>query len=106
MKRIFFLSAMTLLGLVILAGGGAAYYFLGLQDRGMTRDGHMAPPASVRNAPEAPRFEASKVAAPAKPAEQPPEMQLPTEFKLPTDVNIEMPNPPEGSGNAADGAKT
>jgi len=104
MKRVLFLSAMTLLGIFFLLGG-AAYYYFGRQDRGMTRDGRMAPPASVRNAAEAPKFDASKVAAAVKPAEQPPEMQLPTDFKLPTDMNIETPNSSDAVGNPADGAK-
>ena len=35
MKRVIFISAMTLLALVVLGGLGAAYLFLGPQERGM-----------------------------------------------------------------------
>ena len=95
MKKVIFISATTLLVLVVLGGLGAAYFILGSQDRGMTADGRMAPPASVRNAPEAPKFDAAKSKPPAT-AEKPPEYQLPTEFKLPTEMDIATPQVPEG----------
>ena len=62
----------------------------------MTADGRMAPPASVRTAPEAPKFDASKSKPSANTAEKLPEYQLPTEFKLPTEVDIATPQVPEG----------
>jgi hypothetical protein len=61
----------------------------------MTTDGRMAPPASVRDAPEAPKFDAAKTSAPTM-AEKPAEYQLPTEFKLPTEMDIATPKVPEG----------
>ncbi len=101
MKKVIIISATTLLVLVVL-GGLAAYLILGCQDRGMSADGRMAPPASVRNAPEAPKFEAAKGTPPAT-AEKPPEYQLPTEFKLPTEMDIATPQVPEGVSAPASG---
>jgi hypothetical protein len=95
-----------MLALVIVVGGSAAYYLISTQDRGMTRDGKMAPPASVRNAPEAPKYDSSKQNTPTKTAESPEVQQLPTEFKLPTDLDIQTPKVPEGLGQPADGTKT
>ena len=105
MKKVIFISATTLLVLVVLGGLGAAYIILGSQDRGMTADGRMAPPASVRNAPEAPKFDASKSKPPAT-AEKPPEYQLPTEFKLPTELDIATPAGAGGHKRSASGQKT
>jgi len=95
MKRVLFISAATLLGLILLIGGGAAYFLMGSSDRGMLRNGRLAPPASVRNALEAPKFDSAKPVAPAKTADQSPEMQLPTEFKLPTELDISAPKVPD-----------
>ncbi len=106
MKKVLFLSACTLLAIVVVGGGAAAYIIMGSQDRGMTRDGRIAPPASVRNAPEAPKFDAAKKDLPAKTAEHAPEYQLPTDFKLPTDVDISAPRVPDGLAVPADRAKT
>ena len=103
MRRVIIVSALTLLALVIVVGGGA-YYKLAMQERGMTRDGRMAPPASVRNAPEAPKFDATKPSQPTKTAESPDMQQLPTEFKMPTDLDIQTPKVPAGLGQPADGA--
>ena len=89
MKKVIVVSATMLLVVVVLGGLGAAYVLLGSQDRGMTADGRMAPPASVRNAPEAPKFDASKSRPP--PRQQAAEYQLPTEFKLPTEMDIATP---------------
>lgn len=105
MKKVIFVSATTLLALVVLGGLGAAYVILGSQDRGMSADGRMAPPASVRNAPEAPKFDASKSTAPAT-AEKQPECQLPTEFKLPTELDIATPKVPDGISAPANGQKS
>ena len=105
MKKVIIVSATTLLVVVVLGGLGAAYVILGLQDRGMRADGRMAPPASVRNAPEAPKFDAAKGTPPSK-GEKPPEMLLPTEFKLPTELDIATPQVPEGLGEPASGKKT
>ncbi len=105
MKRVLFLTAAIVTALVVV-GGGFVYHFFSMQDRGMTRDGHLAPPASVRNAPERPKFDAAKKDMPAKTADQPPEYQLPTEFKLPTDLDISAPKVPEGIAVPADVAKT
>jgi len=99
MKKVIFISATTLVVLVVLGGLGAAYVLLGSQDRGTTADGRMAPPASVRNAPEAPKFDSSKSTPPAT-AEKPPEYQLPTE------LDIATPQVPEGLSAAASGQKT
>jgi hypothetical protein len=90
----------------VVAGGVAAYVILGSQDRGMTKDGHMVPPASARNAAEAPKFDASKPPSAAKTSDQPPECQLPTDIKLPTEIDISVPSVPEGIAVPADGAKT
>jgi hypothetical protein len=107
MRRFIIVSALTLLALVIVVGGGATYYIMALQDRGLTRDGRMAPPASVRNAPEAPKFDSATPNMPANTAEQSPGMpQLPTEFKLPTDLDIQSPKVPDGLAEPADRAKT
>ena len=105
MKKVIIVSATTLLVVVVLGGLGAAYVILGLQDRGMSADGRMAPPASVRNAAEAPKFDAAKSTPPAT-TEKPPEIQLPTEFKLPTELDISTPQVPEGLSNPASGEKT
>ena len=61
----------------------------------MTSDGRMAPPASVRNAPEAPKYDPSKATAPAT-AGKTPDVQLPTEFNLPTELDIATPQVPAG----------
>ena len=105
MKKVILISATTLLVLVVLGGLGAAYIILNSQDRGMTADGRMAPPASVRNAPEAPKFDAVEEHSPAATAEKPPEYQLPTEFKLPTELDIATPQVPEGLSAPASGQK-
>ena len=65
----------------------------------------MAPPASVRNAAEAPKFDATKGNTPTT-AEKPPEYQLPTEFKLPTELDISAPPVPDGLSEPASGQKT
>ena len=107
MRRVITVSALTLLALVVVVGGGAAYFLMARQDRGLTRDGRMAPPASVRNAPEAPKYDASKQNSAANTAEQSPGVQpLPTEFKIPTDLDIQSPKVPEGLGQPADAVKT
>lgn len=97
MKKAIFVSATVLLVLVVLGGLGVAYKF-----RPHDRGG--APPASVRNAPEAPKFDALKN-KPATTAEKPPEYQLPTEFKLPTELDIGTPQVPEGLSTPANGPK-
>jgi hypothetical protein len=102
MKKVIFLSATTLL---VLGGIAAAFILLSSQDRGMTADGRMAPPASVRNAPEAPKFDGSK-GNPSASAQKPAEYQLPTEFKLPTELDIGTPQVPEGVRAPASGRKT
>ena len=71
----------------------------------MAADGRMAPPASVRNAPEAPKFDGSKATPPVT-AEKPPEVQLPTEFKLPTELDIATPQVPDGISAPASGQKS
>lgn len=106
MRRILFLSAASVLALVIVAGGIAAYFVLGSQDRGMGRDGRLAPPASVRNAPEAPKFDSVKKEPPAKTAAQAPEYQLPTDLKLPTELDIAAPKVPDDLAAPADKAKS
>ena len=106
MRRILFLSAVSFLALVIVAGGAAAYFILGSQDRGMSRDGRLAPPASVRNAPEAPKFDSAKKDATAKTAAQAPEYQLPTDLKLPTDLDLAAPKVPDDLARPADATKT
>jgi hypothetical protein len=105
MKKVIFISAMSLLAVVVFGGLGAAYILLSGQDRGTTADGRMAPPASVRNAAEAPKYDPSKRTAPAT-AEKPPEVQLPSEFKLPTELDIATPQIPEGVSAPADGKKS
>jgi hypothetical protein len=105
MKRVVFLT-MAVVAVLVVVGGGLAYRFFSMQDRGMTRDGRMAPPASVRNAPEAPKFDAAKKDMPVKTADQPLEYQLPTEFKLPTDLDISAPKVPDGIVAPSDGEKT
>ena len=60
MKKVIFISAIVLLMLV----GLAVYKIRSSQDRGISADGRMLPPASARNAPEAPKFEASKTLPP------------------------------------------
>jgi hypothetical protein len=106
MKRVILISATTLLVLVVLGGLAAAYFVLGFQDRGMNAEGRMAPPASVRNAPEAPKYDASKATVAPAATEKPPEYQLPTEFKLPTEMDIVTPKVPEGISAPASGQKT
>ena len=105
MRKVIFVSVIALLVVVVLGGLGAAYVLLAGQDRGMTADGRMAPPASVRNAPEAPKFDTSK-SAPSATTEKPPEYQLPTEFKLPTEMDIATPKVPEGIAAPASGQKS
>jgi hypothetical protein len=105
MKRVLFISAMVFLGLVLLIGGGAAYFMMATGDRGMTRDGRMAPPASVRNAAEAPKYDSSKPSVSARTASESPDVQLPTEFKLPTELDIPAPKIPDDLARPADGVK-
>jgi hypothetical protein len=105
MKKVLLTSAVTLLAVVVLGGLGAVYFILSSQDRGTSADGRMAPPASVRNAPEAPKYDATK-AAPAAAVEKPPEYQLPTNFKLPTEMDITTPPVPEGLSAPAGGQKS
>jgi len=105
MKRVLFFSTMTVLAVVAVGGIIGAYIILGAQDRGTTADGRLAPPASVRNAPEAPKFEASK-GTNSNTAEKPAEVQLPTEFKLPTELDIATPQIPEGISAPASGQKS
>jgi hypothetical protein len=105
MKRILFISAACFFGLVLLIGGGAAYFFMGSNDRGMLRNGRMAPPASVRNAQEAPKFDSAKPTAPVKTADHSPEVQLPTEFRLPTELDIPTPKVPDDLARPASEAK-
>jgi hypothetical protein len=104
MKKVLFIATGMFLVLVVFGGLGA-YIYLGSQERGVTADGRMAPPASVRNAAEAPKFDGSKGAAPIA-AEKPAEVQLPTEFKLPTELDISTPQVPEGLGAPASGQKS
>jgi hypothetical protein len=104
MKKLILRTFVALLALVVLGGLGAAYLIFGNQDRGTTADGRLAPPASVRNAPEAPKYDPANSAAPAKTGK--PEYQLPTEFKLPTDIDIATPPVPEGLSAPADGQKS
>ena len=104
MKKVIFISLATVVVLTVL-GLGAIHIFWGSQERGMTADGRMAPPASVRNAAEAPKFDPSKSAAPAGTAKAP-ECQLPTEFKLPTELDIATPQVPEGLAAPASNQKT
>jgi hypothetical protein len=103
MKKLILGTVTALFALAVLGGLGAAYLILGNQDRGTTADGRLAPPASVRNAPEAPKYDASK-ATPAS-SGNPAEYQLPTEFKLPTDIDIATPPVPEGLSAPASGQK-
>jgi hypothetical protein len=96
---------MTLLGLAVLGGLVAGYFIFSSQDHGMTADGRMAPPVSVRNAPEAPKFGAAKT-APTAAAEKPAEYQLPTEFKLPTELDVAAPKVPDDLSTPASGQKS
>ncbi len=105
MKKTIFTSVIALVVLVVLGGLAAVYWIMSNQDRGMTADGRMAPPASVRNAPEAPKYDPSK-AAPTATAGKLPEMPLPTEFKLPTEMDIATPQVPEGISAPAAGQKS
>jgi hypothetical protein len=105
MKKVIVISAMTLLSLAVLGGLGGVYVVLSSQDRGMTADGRMAPPASVRNAAEAPKFNILESTPPSTTAQKPPETRLPTEFKLPTDLDIATPQIPEGLSDTASGQK-
>jgi hypothetical protein len=105
MKRVILISTTTLLVLVVLGGLGVAYFIFANQDRGISADGRMVPPASARNADEAPKFGDSKTSA-AVTAEKTPEYQLPTEFKLPTEMDITPPPVPEGLSAPAGGNKT
>ena len=105
MKKVIFASVLTLLSLVVLGGLGALFLLLSAQDRGMTAQGRMAPPASVRNAPEAPKFDTSSGPKAVTPEKQP-EYQLPTEFKLPTEMDIATPQVPDGLAAPASGQKT
>jgi hypothetical protein len=104
MRKIIVVSVTSLLILTII-GGTAVYVFLSNQDRGITADGRMAPPASVRNADEAPKYDSGKP-EPTKKAEKLPEPQLPTEFKLPTELDITTPQVPEGLAAPATGPKS
>ncbi len=103
MKKVISISAMTLVVLVVL---GTIYIIWGSHERGLTADGRMAPPASVRNAPPAPAFDPSKSKPAANTADKSPDYQLPTEFKLPTELDIETPPIPEGIIAPANGQKT
>jgi hypothetical protein len=105
MKKTIFTSLIALVAVIVLGGIAAVYWIMSNQDRGMTADGRMAPPASVRNAPEAPKYDPSK-AAPTATAEKSPEVQLPTEFKLPTELDIATPQVPEGISAPAGGQKS
>ncbi len=106
MKKVISISALTILALVVLGGLGYKFLILGSQDRGITADGRMAPPASVRNAPEAPKFDASRSKPSGSSAEKPSEYQLPTEFKLPTELDIAPTQVPEGISAPASGQET
>jgi hypothetical protein len=106
MKKVIFISATTLLVLVVLGGLGAYFALRSHQDRGTTADGRLAPPASVRNADVAPTFDAAKSKTSASATQQPAEYQLPTEFKLPTELDIATPQVPEGISAPAAGQKT
>jgi hypothetical protein len=105
MKKVVLISASVLLALLVLGGAGITYYILTNQDRGMSADGRMLPPPSARNAEEAPKFGAAKTSATA-PAEKGPDYQLPTEFKLPTELDITPPAVPEGLGDPANSKKS
>jgi hypothetical protein len=105
MKRIIVRTLVSFVVMVVLGGLGTAYYLYGNQDRGMTADGRLTPPASARNAPEAPKFDASKPAAPAT-AGKADEYKLPTDFKLPTEMDIATPQVPEGLASPANGQKS
>lgn len=94
MKKVLIRFLVVLFAVLVVGGAGLAYWLLSSQDRGMSADGRMVPPASVRNVPEAPQFDASKTAVPATAAQKPPEYQLPTEFKLPTNLDISTPPVP------------
>ena len=105
MKKVLIISAMALLVLVVLGGLGAAYIILGSQDRGMTADGRMAPPASVRNAPRPPSSMDPRLHPPSRRKSRP-KCQLPTEFKLPTELDIATPQVPDGISAPASGQKS
>jgi len=107
MRKVIPVSVVALLALVVLGGLAVAYVFLGRPDRGIGSDGRLAPPASVRGTAEAPKYEAAKSHAPVA-EEKRPEYQLPTEFKLPADLEIATPPVPEGLGDPApvNGQKT
>ena len=94
MKKKVLYSAVVLLSLVLLGGLGAAFIFLRPQERG---GDHLAP-----NAPEAVKFVAA-ASGNAEAAEKAPDYQLPTEFKLPNDLQIETPQVPEGVSSVAGG---
>jgi hypothetical protein len=99
MRKVIFFSATTVLVLCVLGGLGAAYVAFNSQERGITSDGRLAPPASVRSAPEAPKFEASKSTPPATVEKAP-------EYQLPTEIDIATPQVPEGLSAPANGQKT
>jgi hypothetical protein len=104
MKKIIVRTLLSFVALVVLGGLSVVYYLYANQDRGMTADGHMRPPASVRNAPEAPKYDPSKPAAPAPGKAD--NYQLPTDFKLPTEMDIATPQVPEGLTAPASGQKS
>jgi hypothetical protein len=103
MKKLISISAMSLVALVVL---GTVYIIWRPHDRGLTADGHMAPPASVRNAPEAPAYDPAKSKPAASTGEKSPDYQLPTEFKLPTELDIETPPVPDDISAPANGQKS
>ena len=105
MKKAILISVTALLAVVVFGGIATAYWLLSVQDRGMTADGRMAPPASVSNSPEAPKFDGAQAAPPAAEAEEPPEYTLPPDFKLPTNLDISTPPVPEGISAPASGQK-
>jgi hypothetical protein len=67
----------------------------------------MKPPESARNAPEAPKFDASQTPPTASiEAKKAPEYELPTDLKLPTEFKIQTPSVPDGIDAPAGGEKT
>ena len=95
MKKFFLYAAATLLSLVLLGGIGVAYILLRPQERGMT------PPAP--NAALAPSFSASDKTN-AQTAEKAPDYNLPTDFKMPTEMDFnDIPKVPDGANTVAGG---
>ncbi len=87
MKKAIFLSA----ALLLVASVGV-FIFLRPGERGMT------PPAP--NASEAPKLSTPGIMATGT-TEKAPDYQMPTDFKLPNDLQIETPQVPEGVGSVA-----